>query len=212
MSTIVKRFNQSRFCNGLPGLATAFADRSPVVCITSSPPLRDAETNALQGFHDQVVLAKPVTKFAHRFTTPLEIPRIVSLAWRTASSGAPGPVLLDFPIDILFTPVDDLSRVAWGNITGPAVSLPGPDPASISKLAQLVRNAERPAIVVGTGARGVSPHRDPKYPCERNQGLKKTGRRRHRQTLRNRSTTHLPQPQIQHRHSLISRLQRRLSI
>lgn len=55
-----------RFCNGLPGLATAFADRSPVFCVTSSPPLRDAETNALQGFHDQVVLAKPVTKFAHR--------------------------------------------------------------------------------------------------------------------------------------------------
>lgn len=56
----------SRFCNGLPGLATAFADRSPVFCVTSSQPLRDAETNALQGFHDQVVLAKPVTKFAHR--------------------------------------------------------------------------------------------------------------------------------------------------
>lgn len=54
------------FCNGLPGLATAFADRSPVFCVTSSPPLRDAETNCLQGFHDQVVLAKPVTKFAHR--------------------------------------------------------------------------------------------------------------------------------------------------
>ena len=51
------------FSNGLPGLATAFADRSPVFCITSSPPLQDAETNALQGFHDQVVVAKPITKF-----------------------------------------------------------------------------------------------------------------------------------------------------
>lgn len=58
------------FCNGLPGLATAFADRSPVFCVTSSPPLRDAETNCLQGFHDQVVLAKPVTKFAHRSECP----------------------------------------------------------------------------------------------------------------------------------------------
>lgn len=32
----------SGFCNALPGLSTAFADRSPVFCITSSPPLRDA--------------------------------------------------------------------------------------------------------------------------------------------------------------------------
>lgn len=60
-----------RFCNGLPGLSTAFADRSPILCITSSPPLRDAETNALQGFHDQVVLAKPVTKFANRSMSPI---------------------------------------------------------------------------------------------------------------------------------------------
>jgi thiamine pyrophosphate-dependent acetolactate synthase large subunit-like protein len=145
-----------RFCNGLPGLATAFADRSPIVCITSSPPLRDAETNALQGFHDQVVLAKPITKFAHRLTTVLEIPRIVSLAWRTASSGAPGPVLLDFPIDVLFSPVE-IERVAWGNITAPAVSLPGPDAGAIKNLASLLKGAERPVVIVGTGARNVRP-------------------------------------------------------
>ncbi|KAH7071016.1 acetolactate synthase I/II/III large subunit [Paraphoma chrysanthemicola] len=145
----------SGFCNGLPGLATAFADRSPIVCITSSPPLRDAETNALQGFHDQVVLAKPITKFAHRLTTVLEIPRIVSLAWRTASSGAPGPVLLDFPIDVLFTPVE-IERVAWGNITAPAVSLPGPDAGAIKNLASLLKGAERPVVIVGTGARNAT--------------------------------------------------------
>lgn len=80
----------SGFCNGYPGLATAFADRNPVFVVTSSPPLRDAETNCLQGFHDQVVLAKPVTKFAHRCTVVEEIPRLVAHAWRTAVAGAPG--------------------------------------------------------------------------------------------------------------------------
>ncbi|KAF2029703.1 acetolactate synthase I/II/III large subunit [Setomelanomma holmii] len=145
----------SGFCNGLPGLATAFADRSPILCITSSPPLRDAETNALQGFHDQVVLARPMTKFAHRLTTVLEIPRIVSLAWRIASSGAPGPVLLDFPIDVLFTPVE-VERVAWGNITAPPVSPPGSEADAIRELAGLLKAAERPVVVIGTGARNVS--------------------------------------------------------
>ncbi|KAF1843266.1 acetolactate synthase I/II/III large subunit [Cucurbitaria berberidis CBS 394.84] len=144
----------SGFCNGLPGLATAFADRSPILCVTSSQPLRDAETNALQGFHDQVVLAKPITKFAARLTTVTEIPRIVSYAWRTARSGAPGPVLLDFPIDVLFTPVD-AERVAWGNITGPLSTLPGPDPNAIKDVVSLIKAAERPAIIVGTGARSA---------------------------------------------------------
>ncbi|KAF2113166.1 acetolactate synthase I/II/III large subunit [Lophiotrema nucula] len=144
----------SGFCNGLPGLATAFADRSPIFVVTSSPPLRDAETNALQGFHDQVVLSKPITKFCHRITNVGEIPRLVSLAWRTASSGAPGPVLLDFPIDVLFTPVQDES-VAWGGITAPPVSLPGPDPRAIDDAITLLKDAVRPVIIVGTGARAA---------------------------------------------------------
>ena len=85
----------------------------------------------------------------------LEIPRLVSLAWRTATTGAPGPVLLDCPIDVLFTPVDDAERVAWGNITGPAVALPGPDPGAITELINMFKAAKRPAIIVGTGARAV---------------------------------------------------------
>ncbi|KAF2705447.1 acetolactate synthase I/II/III large subunit [Pleomassaria siparia CBS 279.74] len=144
----------SGFCNAFPGLATAFADRSPLLCVTSSPPLRDAETNALQGFHDQVVLAKPVTKFCHRITNVGEIPRIVSLAWRTASSGAPGPVMLDFPIDVLFTPVEN-EAIAWGGITAPLVSLPGPDPRAIDDAVQMMRESLRPVIIVGTGAQNA---------------------------------------------------------
>ena len=84
-----------------------------------------------------------------------EIPRIASLAWRTASSGTPGPVLVDFPIDVLFTPVEKES-IAWGNVTGPLVTLPGPDPAAIGQLATLLQDAERPVVIVGTGARAVS--------------------------------------------------------
>lgn len=80
----------SGFSNALPGLASAMADRSPIFCVTSSPPLRDAETNTLQGFHQQDIIAKPLTKFAHRCMNVEEIPRIVAHAWRTAISGAPG--------------------------------------------------------------------------------------------------------------------------
>ena len=133
----------SGFCNALPGIATAYADRSPVFVLTSSPPLRDAETNALQGFHDQVVLAKPMTKFAHRVTNVEEIPRIVSFAYRTAQSGTPGPVVIDFPIDVLFSP-PRMSAISYGAIMMGPASPPAPDPASLSKLAELWAQAKRP--------------------------------------------------------------------
>jgi thiamine pyrophosphate-dependent acetolactate synthase large subunit-like protein len=80
----------SGFTNALPGLATAFADRSPIFCVTSSPPLRDAESNCLQGVHDQVVVAKPLTKWAYRVTHPEEIPRLVAYAFRVSTSANPG--------------------------------------------------------------------------------------------------------------------------
>lgn len=139
------------FGNGLPGLATAFADRSPIFVVTSSPPLREAETNSLQGFHDQVVLAKPVTKFVHRVTNVEEIPRIVTFAYRSAMGGIPGPVVVDFPIDVLFHP-PRMSSISYGSLMrNPAIS-PYPDPAALDNLISLWKAASRPVIITGTGA------------------------------------------------------------
>ncbi|KAK3713187.1 hypothetical protein LTR37_008620 [Vermiconidia calcicola] len=144
----------SGFCNGLAGIATAFADRSPVFCITSSPPLQDAETNALQGFHDQVVVSKPITKFCHRVTNVEEIPRIVAYGFRAANSGIKGPVLIDFPIDVLFTP-PQMARIAYGALSVPPAYNAAPDPAALDILLKHWNKAKRPVIITGTGARGT---------------------------------------------------------
>ena len=128
------------------------ADRSSIFVVTSSPPLRDAETNCLQGFLDQVNVAKTMTKFAHRVMEAEEIPRLVAHAWRVANSGAPGPVLIDFPIDILFRPVLQ-DRISWGSIAMPLSYPPGPNPEAIVETMKLWREAKRPAIIVSTGAR-----------------------------------------------------------
>lgn len=141
----------SGFCNALPGIATAFADRSPIFVITSSPPLRDAETNCLQGFHDQVVLAKPITKFAHRVTNVEEIPRIATYAVKTAMSGIPGPVVVDFPIDVLFHP-PRMDAISYGSVMRDLAIAPYPDPAALDKLLTLWKAAKRPVVITGTGA------------------------------------------------------------
>ncbi|PLB49055.1 thiamine diphosphate-binding protein [Aspergillus steynii IBT 23096] len=140
----------SGFSNGIPGLATALADRDPILCITSSPPLRDAENNSLQGIIDQVVVSRPLTKFAHRMTNPEDTPRIISLAVRTALSGAPGPVLVDFPIDVLFSPVHR-PLISWGSISSPLAYGPGAHTGAVQAAADLLSSAKRPVIITGTG-------------------------------------------------------------
>lgn len=144
----------SGFCNGIPGLATAFADRSSVLCITSSSPQRDSEANVLQGAHDQVVLSAPITRFAHRVIHAEEIPRLVSYAWRRATASPPGPVVLDFPIEVLFSPVRQ-SAISWGSLGAPSAFPAAPHPEAIRSAVELIKASERPIIVTGSGARSL---------------------------------------------------------
>ncbi|EAS29579.3 benzaldehyde lyase [Coccidioides immitis RS] len=141
----------ARYSNGLPGLATAYADRSSIFCITSSAPLRDAENNSLQGSIDQVVVAKPLTKFAHRITHAEDIPRLVSHAFRNSVAGPAGPVLIDFPIDVLFSPVHQ-SRISWGSISSPIPYPSGPHKDAIEEALNILKQPTRPVIIVRTGA------------------------------------------------------------
>ena len=82
-----------------------------------------------------------------------EIPRIVAYAWRTAVSGAPGPVVIDFPIDVLFSP--PVTKVSLGAVSMPPVKPASPSPSDVAEILILWKAAKRPVIITGTGARGV---------------------------------------------------------
>lgn len=99
------------------------------------------------------MLAKPLTKFAHRVTNVEEIPRLTAYAFRMAMTGAPGPVLIDFPIDVLFSP--PVTKIAVGSLVMPMVKAPSPDLGDVKTIVGLWRKAKRPVIITGTGARGV---------------------------------------------------------
>lgn len=148
----------SGYSNAVAGLGAARVDRSPVLLLTSSPPLRDAETNALQGSIDQVAVAAPLTTWAHRVTSVGEIPRLVSLAVRTALTGVPGPVVLDLPIDVLFASVEEseVDEGGGGRLPHP----PAPSPAGVADALEILRTARRPVIVAGGGVRGRAPCAD----------------------------------------------------
>lgn len=136
------------FTNAFTSIVNAYLDSIPVLFITSSPPLREEEFNALQGGFSQPAVAAPVTKWAHRVTNAERIPDLVSLALRKAQSGRPGPVLLDIPIDVFFMPLDE-RQVTSPTVTD--VERPAPAPGRVAAMLDALRSARRPAIIGGGG-------------------------------------------------------------
>ncbi len=137
------------FTNGYTPLASAHLDRVPLLMLTSSPPLREAELNVLQGGVDQIQAAAPVTRWAHRVSTTARIPDLVTSALRRTQAPTPGPVVLELPIDVLFRTVDEELASPPGPTT---VGVPGPSVAAVAAVVDRLHAAERPLLVVGGGA------------------------------------------------------------
>jgi acetolactate synthase I/II/III large subunit len=137
------------YTNVLTAIAHAYLDCSPVLFIAGAPPLRDAEKWPLQGGVDQIAMAKPVTKWAGQATRTDQIPHLAAHAIRVATSGRPGPVLLEIPIDVLFARVEDKP-----GRTEPIrrVAAPAPAPDAVAAALDLLGRAQRPVMVLGGGA------------------------------------------------------------
>jgi acetolactate synthase-1/2/3 large subunit len=135
------------FTNVVTSLANAYLDRTPVLYIAGGAPLAAAENNVLQSGIDQVALAKPIAKWAHRVTVPADVPRLLAHAVRIATSAPTGPVLLEIPWDVM------LGRVAPDAAAVPQATLPAvpcaPAAGKIDAALALLRAAAAPAIMVG---------------------------------------------------------------
>jgi acetolactate synthase-1/2/3 large subunit len=105
------------------------------------------ETNPLQGGFDQIAMATPAVKWAHRITNTERIAELTAMALRKAMTGRRGPVLLEIPIDVLHTPIDaNTATKASGLEVHPR---PAPSPAETAALLSLLRKAKRPVIIAG---------------------------------------------------------------
>ena len=130
-------------------VANAYLDCIPTLFIAGAAPLRDAETLPLQGGFDQVALLRPITKWAHRVTHTHRIPDLVAQALRTATTGRPGPVFLEIPIDVLFGRADEAKAVFPQHVCPEAA--PTPAPEAVIRALDWLAAAERPAIMAGGG-------------------------------------------------------------
>ena len=135
--------------NTVTGLLTAHMDSAPMVVITGqtiSPMLgKDAFQEA-----DVTGITYPVVKHSYLVKDAADIPRITREAFHLATSGRPGPVLIDVPKDVSSGPCD---APFTDEVDLPGYAIPGRgDSTAIQAAAELLVNAKRPLLYVGQGA------------------------------------------------------------
>jgi acetolactate synthase-1/2/3 large subunit len=143
--------------NVVTPLCDAYMDSIPMVCITGQVPFSAIGTDAFQEC-DTVGITRSVTKHNELITEAQDIPLMVRQAFHLATTGRPGPVLLDVPKDIV-DPKNPRSTLEWYWPTDDevAASLPGYRPTTkghpkmIRQAAELILRAERPVIYAGGG-------------------------------------------------------------
>ncbi len=134
------------FINALTGVASAHFSNTPLVFIAGCV---GAENKGKLDLHDipQEAVAKPMVKKTLVCQKAERVNEYVDMAFRIAQSGRPGPVYLEFPIDVLNTPVQkDAVRYTSTNVTSnPA------DPAKAAQLIKMIQKAKTPVVIAGTG-------------------------------------------------------------
>ena len=134
--------------NIITGIATAYADSSPIVAVTGQVPLAMIGKDAFQET-DIIGIANPCTKYSFQPRAAGEIPEAVKKAFFIAESGRPGPVLVDIPKDVQQATAEmkfpDLIKVRGYN---PVVDA---DLSELGRAVDLLFKAERPIIMAGGG-------------------------------------------------------------
>jgi acetolactate synthase-1/2/3 large subunit len=141
-------------------LADAYMDSIPMVVITGQVPTAAIGTDAFQEV-DIVGITRGITKHNELVTEAADIPRAIREAFHIATTGRPGPVLVDIPKDIV-DPTNPRSAMEWYwpesvDLRGYNPVVEG-DPALIEAAARLILASERPVIYAGGGilkARGA---------------------------------------------------------
>ena len=134
-------------------LCDAYLDSVPMVVVTGQVPYAAIGTDAFQEC-DTTGITQSITKHNFLVTEAQDIPRTIKEAFHIATTGRPGPVLVDIPKDIV-DPVNPRSAMTWHDDV--EMDLPGYQPQTavdvdlIAAAAGLIRVAERPVLYVGGG-------------------------------------------------------------
>jgi acetolactate synthase-1/2/3 large subunit len=136
--------------DAVSGVVNAHVDAVPLLMIGGANPLSEDERLPLAGGFDQVALLSTVTKWAHRVPHIERVPDQVAQALRIATTGRPGPVYLEIPIDVAFAQVDE-ERARFPKSIQPEAA-PAPTAEAVETAMEWLQGAARPVILAGGGA------------------------------------------------------------
>jgi acetolactate synthase-1/2/3 large subunit len=134
--------------NTITGIADAMMDSTPIVVISGQVPSPLLGSDAFQEI-DVIGVTQAITKWAYQLRKPEEIAWAVSRAFYIASTGRPGPVVIDFAKDAQVGMTDyEYKKVSRIRSYRPVPEIDG---ESIAAAAELINKARKPFAVVGQG-------------------------------------------------------------
>jgi acetolactate synthase I/II/III large subunit len=138
--------------NATTGVANAALDSIPMVVLSGDIPSHFYGRHPHQEFNlhqdaDQYQIFRPFCKRVYRVERAADLPRIVERAFHLSQSGRPGPVLVSVPMDIFSAdlPVDAFAQ------TPAEIARPAMDPSMVTRIVDILADAERPVIYAGGG-------------------------------------------------------------
>jgi len=141
--------------NLVTGIANAYMDSSPIIALTGQIPSSGVNSSYMIGRDafqeaDIIGITTAITKYNYQPRTVAEVPVVVKSAFYLATTGRPGPVLIDLPKNVQagIAEVEFTDKIDVGGYKLP----PDPDLSKISEAADLIAKAERPIILAGGGA------------------------------------------------------------
>ena len=128
------------------GAAYAHLGAMPMILITGQKAIKSSAQARFQ-IVDMVATMKPLTKFSRQIVSTASIPSLVREAFRVAAEERPGPVHLELPEDVAG---EDASAVEM--VPPLPMELPVAHPAALDRAAEMIRQAERPLVMLGAAA------------------------------------------------------------
>ena len=131
--------------NLITGIANAYMDSVPLVCITGQVATHLMGTDGFQEV-DILGICLPIVKHSWLVRDAADIPAIIAEAFAIAVEGRRGPVLIDIPKDVAASKVEVSSTATFPTWTPPAA-----DPKSIEAAAKMIEAAKQPLLYIGGG-------------------------------------------------------------
>jgi acetolactate synthase-1/2/3 large subunit len=141
--------------NAVTGIVDALMDSIPMVVITGQVATHLIGTDAFQEC-DTIGITRPITKHNYLVKDVAELPRVMHEAFHIATSGRPGPVVIDIPKDVQFAKAayQGPNEVKHAHDYRPRTK---GEPAKIAEAVAMIANARRPILYTGGGVINAGP-------------------------------------------------------